>query len=496
MDYEAHFRGAVASVRAEGRYRVFADLARQVGRWPRAEWLGPAGPREVVIWCSNDYLGLGHHPAVLEGACAAVRGFGAGAGGTRNISGTTRLHVRLEEALARLHGKPAALLFTSGYVANEAAISTIARLLPGCLILSDAHNHASMIAGIRAAGGEKQVFRHNDLAQLEQLLAAQPREAAEAGGVRGGLLDGRRFRPGGRDLRAGPALRGADLPGRGARGRHVRGARGGGGRARRGDGRGRRRPGRRWARRSAAWAATSPAGPPWSTRCAATRPGSSSPPPCRRPWSAGPWRRCGCWAARRARPCAPASRSGRPRLKLRLAAAGLPVLPSPSHIVPLLVGDPVRCKAACDLLLDAARHLHPADQLPDRPPRHRTPAPHPRPRPRRRAHGPAGRGARGGLGRARDQARCLTAGQSLAAWKVSQLLGSPVCRPCLNQRMRCCGAAMGEGVRNHIAARGFLDPVVADGTGRVQRFLDVTVLEHAALVVDVAGPDAGEAVGL
>ena len=243
MDYEGHFRGAVASVRAEGRYRVFADLARQVGRWPRAEWLGPAGPREVVIWCSNDYLGLGHHPAVLEGACAAVRGFGAGAGGTRNISGTTRLHVRLEEALARLHGKPAALLFTSGYVANEAAISTIARLLPGCLILSDAHNHASMIAGIRAAGGEKQVFRHNDLGQLEQLLAAQPRQRPKLVAFEGVYSMDGDFGPVAAICALARRYGALDLPGRGARGRHVRGARGGGGRARRGHGRGRRRPG-------------------------------------------------------------------------------------------------------------------------------------------------------------------------------------------------------------------------------------------------------------
>ena len=352
MDYEGHFRGAVASVRAEGRYRVFADLARQVGRWPRAEWLGPAGPREVVIWCSNDYLGLGHHPAVLEGACAAVRGFGAGAGGTRNISGTTRLHVRLEEALAGLHGKPAALLFTSGYVANEAAISTIARLLPGCLILSDAHNHASMIAGIRAAGGEKQVFRHNDLGQLEQLLAAQPRQRPKLVAFEGVYSMDGDFGPVAAICALARRYGALDLPGRGARGRHVRARTGRGWPSAPGSWPRSTSSRRRWARRLGAWAATSPAGRRWSTRCAATRPGSSSPPPCRRPWSAGRLAAVRLLTG----PAGVALRASQQEraatLKRRLAAAGLPVLPSPSHIVPLLVGDPVRCKAACDMLLE------------------------------------------------------------------------------------------------------------------------------------------------
>ena len=172
MNYNAFFVDALARLRDERRYRVFADLERIAGRFPHAVWHSPNGPRDVVIWCSNDYLGMGQNPKVIGAMVETATRMGTGAGGTRNISGTNHPLVELERELADLHGKPAALVFTSGYVSNQTGISTMAKLMPGCLILSDAFNHNSMIEGVRQSLCERQIFRHNDMAHFEELLRA------------------------------------------------------------------------------------------------------------------------------------------------------------------------------------------------------------------------------------------------------------------------------------------------------------------------------------
>tara|TARA_R110002073_G_scaffold18337_4_gene68055 strand:- start:3844 stop:5067 length:1224 start_codon:yes stop_codon:yes gene_type:complete len=178
MDYHNAFEAAVRRVKAEGRYRVFADLLRRKGDFPVARWRSPDGQmKDVTVWCSNDYLGMGQLPCVVESMKKAIDDVGSGAGGTRNISGTTHYHVELERSLADLHDKDCALLFTSGYIANEATLSTLGKILPGLIIFSDELNHASMIAGVKGARCEKHVWRHNDVAHLEELLAAAPKDA-------------------------------------------------------------------------------------------------------------------------------------------------------------------------------------------------------------------------------------------------------------------------------------------------------------------------------
>jgi 5-aminolevulinate synthase len=175
MNFEGLFQQRLETLHREGRYRVFADLKRRRGFFPVADHFAGNGSREVTVWCSNDYLGMGQHPAVLAAMHEAIDAVGAGSGGTRNISGTTHYHVELESELADLHGKEAALLFTSAYVANDATLSTLIRLVPGTVVLSDEKNHASMIEGIRRGQCEKHIYRHNDVADLEAKLKAIPK---------------------------------------------------------------------------------------------------------------------------------------------------------------------------------------------------------------------------------------------------------------------------------------------------------------------------------
>ncbi len=177
--YESVFQDAISALKNEGRYRYFADIKRCQGRFPKALYYGPDGPKEITVWCSNDYLGMGQHPAVLEAMHEAIDTAGAGSGGTRNIAGTTHYHVELEHELADLHHKQGALIFNSGYMANEATLSTLARLMPDCVILSDEMNHASMIEGIRQGRGPKRIWRHNDLDDLEEKLKSVDPECAK-----------------------------------------------------------------------------------------------------------------------------------------------------------------------------------------------------------------------------------------------------------------------------------------------------------------------------
>lgn len=170
MNYQDFFTTALDKLHAERRYRVFTDIERIVGQFPLAYWHSPQGTQQIVMWCSNDYLGMGHHPKVIEAMCETAKHYGTGAGGTRNISGNSHAIVELEQELAALHNKSAALVFTSGYVSNQTGISTLAKLIPNCLILSDEYNHNSMIEGVKQSNCDKAIFKHNDLAHLEQLL--------------------------------------------------------------------------------------------------------------------------------------------------------------------------------------------------------------------------------------------------------------------------------------------------------------------------------------
>ena len=172
MDYNQIFSDALNTVKEEGRDRVFTDIVRQRGNFPNAVWHTDEGVKDITVWCSNDYLGMGQHPKVISAMQETLNNTGAGAGGTRNIGGTNHVHVELEQELADLHGKEAGLLFTSGYISNDATLSTMAKLMPGCVIFSDELNHASMIEGIRHSGCKKHIFRHNDVQHLESLLKA------------------------------------------------------------------------------------------------------------------------------------------------------------------------------------------------------------------------------------------------------------------------------------------------------------------------------------
>ncbi len=173
MDYTRALEASLQRLHDEGRYRTFIDIERRQGQFPHAVWTRPDGSqKDITVWCGNDYLGMGQHPEVLAAMHEALDATGAGSGGTRNISGTTVYHKRLEAELADLHGKEAALVFTSAYIANDATLSTLRTIFPGLIIYSDALNHASMIEGVRRGGGEKRIFRHNDVAHLRELLAA------------------------------------------------------------------------------------------------------------------------------------------------------------------------------------------------------------------------------------------------------------------------------------------------------------------------------------
>jgi 5-aminolevulinate synthase len=350
MDYQTFFAGHLDRLRDEGRYRVFAELERLVGAFPRARLHREgAPPREVTVWCSNDYLAMGQHPVVLEAMQAAVAAQGSGAGGTRNISGTNTLHVALERELASLHGKDSALVFTSGYVANETTLQTLGAMLPGCQIYSDSSNHASMIAGIRHSGAERHIFRHNDLDHLEELLASSDPSTAKIvafesvysmdGDVSpiGELCDlAHRFgalayldevhavgmygtQGGGVAERDGVLDKVDIVQGTLAKAFGVVGG----------------------------YIASTAATVDFVRSCGTGFIFSTSMPPAIAAGALASIRHVRAQPELRARHQERAA-----TLKRRLTAAGLPVMPSSTHIVPVSVGDAALCKQASDLLLD------------------------------------------------------------------------------------------------------------------------------------------------
>jgi len=350
MQYDTFFSAALSRLRDERRYRVFADLERVAGRLPHAIWHSPHGPREVVVWCSNDYLGMSQHPKVIGAMVETATRMGTGAGGTRNIAGTNHPLVELERELADLHRKEAALVFTSGYVSNETGIATIARLLPGCLILSDAWNHNSMIAGVRQAGCERQIFRHNDCDHLEALL-----KAADPARPKLIVLESLYSMDG--DV--SPINRVCDLADRYGAMTYLDevhsvgmyGARGAGMAEQQGA---MHRVDVIEGTLAKAFGCLGGYIAGKSVLVDAVRSYAAGfifttalpPPICAA--AAAAIRHLKTSDFERARH---QDRAG--RTKAVLSSAGLPVMPSATHIVPLFVGDPERCKAASDLLLDA-----------------------------------------------------------------------------------------------------------------------------------------------